>query len=155
MVRRLLAGLRHRALRASLALGRRGAPRAEGEDLGLMLAPERRGGAVALVWALGTAPDRISEARLAQVLRSFDTVVFVTDGLAFAGFVEAGWLFEAVPGPALRAAAPGRDWPRYLARRIERIRRSWQPDFEAVLGETPEAFVAAAAPPVQATASGT
>jgi hypothetical protein len=154
MVRRLISVLQHRVLRASLPLGRRAELRAEGKDLGLMLSPERRDGAVALIWALGTPPDEVLQTRLYHTLRTFDTVIFVTDGLAVTRLIDAEWLFEAIPGPALRCAAPARDWARYLERRIERIRRSWQPDFEAVLGETPEAFVeAAAGPSPQATAA--
>jgi len=139
-----VAALGQRALRLGLALARRGTARAEDDDLGLLLSPERRKGSVALIWALGAEPGEELGRRLQVALGTFDTVVFVTDGLDFVRFVEAGWLFEAVPGPALRAAAPGRDWARYLARRVERIRRSWQPDFEAVVGQTPEDFVEAA-----------
>jgi hypothetical protein len=142
VVTRILAGLRQRVLRAILALGRRSAPRAEDDDLGLLLSPERRGGSVALIWALEAEPG--AESQVEEALRTFDTVVFVTDGLDFLPFVRAGRLFEAVPGQAVRAAAPDRDWGRYLARRVDRIRRAWQPDFEAVLGQSPEAFVEAA-----------
>ncbi len=147
MVTRVLAGLRHRALRAGLALGRRRASRPE--HLGLLLSQERRAGSVALVWALGLAVEPAFPERVRSTLATFDTVVVVTDGLDFAPYVRAGWLFEALPGRALRAAAPGRDWERYLTRRVERIRLSWLPDFEAVLGETPEAFVKAARPAPQ------
>ncbi len=147
MVRQGLARLRHRALRAGLALGRRRAPRPE--HLGLLLSPERRAGSVALVWALGPGAEPGLPERVGAVLATFDTVVVVTDGLDFAPYVRAGWLFEALPGPALRAAAPGRDWGRYLTRRIDRIRLAWLPDFEAVIGETPDAFVAGARPAAQ------
>jgi hypothetical protein len=141
---RLLAPLRRRALRLGLAAARRARPRTEGDDLGLLLSPERRGGSVVLVWALGEPPAEDRRWRLDATLEAFDTVVFVTDELDFRDLIGAGTLFEAVPGPALRAAAPGRDWRLYLTRRIERIRRSWQPDFEVVLGQSPDAFVDAA-----------
>jgi hypothetical protein len=144
MVTRPIAALRSRALRLGLAVTRRARPRTEGDDLGLLLSPERRGGSVVLVWALGELSATDRPVRLDAALEAFDTAVFVTDGLDFRGLVEAGRLFEAIPGPALRAAAPGRDWPRYLARRIDRIRRSWQPDFEVVLGQSPDAFIEAA-----------
>jgi hypothetical protein len=108
------------------------------------LSAERRKGSVALVWSLGPdAPGALD--RVAPTLGAFDTVVVVTDGLDFRRFVEGGWRFEALPGPDLRARAPGRDWSRYLARRVARIRADWAPDFETVLGQAPDDFVAVAA----------
>ena len=135
---------RRALLRLGLAAGRRARPRPEGPGLGLLLSDERRAGGVALVWTLAWTPDEAAFERLERTLSAFETAVHVTDTLDFRRYVETGALFEALPGPAARAMAPRGDWPRYLERRIARIRAAWQPDFEAVLAQTPEDFVTAA-----------
>lgn len=139
-----MTAVRRALLRLGLAAGRRARPRAVAPGLGLLLSDERRAGGVALVWTLGWTPDEAAFDRLAATLAVFETAVHVTDTLDFRRYLETGALFEALPGPAARAMAPGRDWPRYLDRRIARIRAAWQPDFEAVLAQSPEEFVRAA-----------
>lgn len=134
--------LRRAVLRLGLAASRRARPADPG--LGLLLSDQRRAGGVALVWTLDWSWDEAAFAKLAATLAAFETAVHVTDDLDFRRYVEMGALFEALPGPAARAIAPDRDWPRYIERRIARIRAAWQPDFEAVLAQTPEDFVKAA-----------
>ncbi len=134
--------VRRAVLRLGLAASRRA--RLSDPGLGLLLSDQRRAGGVALVWALGWSWDEAGFAKLAATLAAFETAVHVTDNLDFRRYVEMGALFEALPGAGARAIAPGRDWPRYIERRVARIRAAWQPDFEAVLAQSPEDFIAAA-----------
>ncbi len=137
-----------RALMQSLAyrLSRLAAtPRPTTGVQGALLSDDRRSGSVVLIWALDLAADDPALATALASMRQARTVLVVSDAIALVPPADADCFIEYLPDAALRARAPGPDWPDYLQRRIARLRLAWAPDFEVTLAQGPEAYLAAVA----------
>lgn len=122
-----------------MRLARKGKPRQDGRAP--LLAQNKRGGEVILVWLLGPLKDDYL-AQIQNQLAGAATVVIVSDGFDFRPSLLNGWNIEALPNAQTQAPAANDRWALYLERRIDRIRRDWDPDLEMVAGAlSPDEFL--------------
>ena len=134
-----MKALKRKVAYSLMNLARIGKPRQDGSAP--LLAQDKRGREVILVWLLGPR----KEGYLAQIqtqLAGAATVVIVSDDFDFRPMLLNGWNIEALPNAQTQLHAANTRWALYLERRIDRIRRDWNPDLEMVAGSlSPEEFL--------------